>query len=121
MGFVPLETDSCIYTRGNILLSVYVDDIKVVRQTKEDCEAVYYQLEKLVKVENKGPIKSFLGIDVIRDWDKHLIAINQSAYIDRLVGEFGLTTAHSVRSPLDPTLPLLTAQVGDRMCNAKYY
>jgi len=121
LGFVALETDSCIYVRGNILLAVYVDDIQVVGPTKEECDAVYKELEKHIKIEYKGPVKSFLGIDVIRDWDDHLIAINQSAHIDRLVGEFGLTNAKSAGSPLDPSLPLLIAQPGDKMCNIKYY
>jgi hypothetical protein len=43
------------------------DDIKVVGN-KKDCEAVVHELAKHVKVENKGPVKSFLGIDVIRDF-----------------------------------------------------
>ena len=117
---MALETDSCIYVRGNILLAVYVDDIQVVGPTKEECDAVYKELEKHIKIEYKGPVKSFLGIDVIRDWDDHLIAINQSAHIDRLVGEFGLMNAKSAGSPLDPSLPLLIAQPGDKMCNIKY-
>jgi hypothetical protein len=74
-----------------------------------------------VEVENKAPIKNFLGIEVIRDWDKHLIAINQSASIDYLLADTGLSDAKSVGSPLDPSLPLLKAKPGDKMANEKYY
>jgi hypothetical protein len=80
-----LETDSCIYVRGNILLAVYVDDIQVVGPTKEECNAVYKELERHIKFEYKGPVGSLLGIEVIRNWDDHLVAINQSAHIDRRV------------------------------------
>jgi hypothetical protein len=120
MGFVALETDTCIYVRGNLLIAVYVDDIKAVGK-QEDCESFFHELAKHVKVENKGPIKSFLGINVIRDWDQHLIAINQAAYIDYLLAEFGQTDAKPAGSPLNPSLPLLKAKPGDKMCNAKYY
>ena len=65
LGFVALETDSCIYLRGDIILGVYVDDIKIAGPSKEACDAVYKELSQHVKVEYKGPIKSFLDIDVI--------------------------------------------------------
>jgi transposase InsO family protein len=121
LGFIPLETDSCIYIRGDIIMEVYVDDIKIVGPNKAKCEAVYQELSQHVKVKSKGPIKSFLGIDVIRNWNQHLIALNQGAYIDYLVAEFGLTDAHIVSTPLEKSLPLLAAIPGEKMCNLKYY
>jgi hypothetical protein len=57
-------------------------DIKAVGK-QEDCESFFHELAKRVKVENKGPIKSFLQINVIRDWDQHLIAINHFAVYTR--------------------------------------
>jgi hypothetical protein len=121
LGFVALETDSCIYVRGNILIAVYVDDIQVAAKTKEQCESFFHELAQRVNIDNKGPVKSFLGINVIRDWDSHLIAINQAAFIDHLLADFGLTDANSAGSPLDPSLPLLKAKPRDVMCNAEYY
>ena len=121
LGFVQLETDSCIYIRDDIIAEVYVDDIKIVGPTMAKCEAVYKELAQHINVESKGPIKSFLGIDIIRNWNQHLIALNQGAYIDRLVSEFGLIDAHTVSTPLDKTLPLLTAVPGEKMCNPEYY
>ena len=121
LKFISLETDSCIYKRGDIILGVYVDDIKIVGPSKEACDAVFKELAQHVKAEYKGPIKSFLGINVIRNWDQHLIAINQGVYIDTLVNNFGLSTAKTTNTPLDKTLPLLYASSQDKMCNAKYY
>jgi hypothetical protein len=121
LGFVQLETDSCIYIRGDIIMEVYVDDIKIVGPTMAKCESVYKELAQHVKVESKGPIKSFLGIDIIRNWNQHLIALNQGAYIDYLISEFGLIDAHTVSTPLDKTLPLLKAVPGENMCNPEYY
>jgi len=70
-----------------------------------------------INIESKGPIKSFLGIDIICNWNQHLIALSQGAYIDRLVSEFGLINTHTVSTPLDKSLPLLTVIPDEKMCN----
>jgi len=121
LGFVQLEMDSCIYIRGDIIAVVYVDDIQIVGPTMMKCEMVYKELAQHVNIKSKGPIKSFLAIDIIRNWNEHLIALNQGAYIDYLVSEFGLIDAHTVSTPLDKTLPLLAAVPGEKMCNIEYY
>jgi hypothetical protein len=121
LGFVALETDSCIYRRGDIIAVVYVDDIMLAGATMEQCNAVYVELTQHVAAELKGPIKSFLGIDIIRNWSQHLIALNQGAYIDCLIAEFKLTEAKIASTPLDHSLPLQIAGPDDRMCNLEYY
>jgi hypothetical protein len=121
LGFVAFETDSCIYIRDDIIAVVYVDDIMLVGTSMEQCNVVYLQLKQHVNAELKGSIKSFLGIDVTRNWQQHLIALNQGAYIDRLITEFGLVEAHITSTPLDSSLPLVLANPGERMCNPEYY
>ena len=121
IGFVALETDPCIYVRRDIILEVYVDDIKIVGPTKEHCDAVFKELAKHVNIESKGPIQSFLGINIIRNWNQHLIALNQGAYIDRLIEEFGFTNATTAATPLEHSLQLVLSEPGDRMCNKEYY
>ena len=48
-------------------MEVYVDDIKIVDPIMTKCEAVYNELAQHINVENKGPVKSFLDIDIIRN------------------------------------------------------
>ena len=121
LGFVALEIDPCIYIREDVILEVYVDDIQIVAPTKDRCDAVLQELKKHLNIESKGPIQSFLGINVIRNWNQHLIALNQGAYIDKLVTEFGLINAKVTSTPLDKSLPLLNATPGEKMCNPEYY
>ena len=113
--------DSCIYIRDDILLEVYIDDINIVDPTKDKCNAIFLELSKHLKIQDKDPVKSFLGLNIIRNWHKHLIAINQDGYIDRLVAEFGLTNAKTADTPLHPSLPLVPAIPGDKICNILYY
>ena len=51
LGFVPLETDSCIYSREDITVAVDVDDIQVAAPTKEKCDGVYKELGRYIRVE----------------------------------------------------------------------
>ena len=67
LDFIQLETDSCIYIRGDIIAEVYVDDIKIVGSTMTKCQSVYHELAKHINVEMKGSIKSFLDINVIHN------------------------------------------------------
>jgi hypothetical protein len=69
LGFIPLETDSCIYIRGDIIRAVYVDDIQVAVPTKDKCDAIYQELSQHIKVEYKGGVRSFLGINIMKDWE----------------------------------------------------
>ena len=71
LGFVVLESDTCIYIRGEIIIEVYL------------CYNFYLELCQHFSIEDKGAIKSFLGLNVIRNWENHTISINQPGYIDR--------------------------------------
>src|SRR5208282_6700509 len=101
LEFIQLETDSYIYIRGDIIVEVYVDDINIVDPIIEKYETIYQELTQYINVKSKGPIKSFLDIDIIRNWDQHLIALNQGTYIDHLIAEFGLTNTHIANTSLD--------------------
>ena len=79
-----------LYSEEILLWKSMLTILKLLAPTMAKCETVYRELAQHVKVESKGPIKSFLGIDIIRNWNQHLIALNQGAYIDRLVAELGL-------------------------------
>src|SRR5436309_63268 len=44
LGFQVLETDTCIYVHSEIIVEVYVDDIKILRPSQQPCYEVYYEL-----------------------------------------------------------------------------
>src|SRR5436309_13431204 len=66
LGFQVLETDTCIYVCGEIIIEVYIDDIKILRPSKQPCYEVYHELYKHFKIQDKGAIKSFLGLNTTR-------------------------------------------------------
>src|SRR5437762_12544836 len=46
LGFQVLETGTSIYVRGEIIIEVYVDDIKIIGPKQELCYEVYYRSEE---------------------------------------------------------------------------
>jgi hypothetical protein len=50
-----------------------------------------------------------------------MIQLNQPAYIDRMAKRFQLTDSKPFQTPLDPSLPLLEATPGDKLCDQSAY
>src|SRR5436190_12701230 len=121
MGYQALETDTSMYVRGNIILTVYVDDILIAGPSIQACNAAATDLSLKFEVVNKGEIKSFLGLNVVRDYEKHAIAISQPGYIDRLLTKFNMTNARSASTPFETGTKLKLATANDTLCNVKLY
>ena len=121
LGFVVLETDTSIYVRGDIIIEVYVDDIKILAPTKESCYEVYRELSKHFKMQDKGAVKSFLRLNITRNWHEHSISINQPGYIDKLLARFNMTNAKTANTPLEPGCHLLKATATDTLCDPTRY
>ena len=77
MGYQAFETDTSMYIRGDIILAVYVDDILIAGPSIGACNAATADLSSKLEVVNKGEVKSFLGLNVVRNYEKHAIAISQ--------------------------------------------
>ena len=57
--------------------------------------AVINELSHHIQTVNNGEVKSFLGLKVVRNHQKHTISINQPSYIDRLLAKFNMTNVKS--------------------------
>jgi len=121
LGFQVFETDTSIYMRDQIILAVYVDDILVAGPTIHSCNAVVTELSQHIEVVNKGEVKSFLGLKVVRNRQMHLISISQPSYIDRLLAKFNMTNAKSASTPFETGTKLRIVTRDDKLCNIELY
>jgi len=121
LGFQVFESDTSMYIRDEIILAVYVDDILIASPSIQLCNAVISELSHHIEIVNKGEVKSFLGLKVVRNHQKHTISISQPGYIDRLLAKFNMTNAKSASTPFEPGIKLRTATVDDKLCNIKLY
>ena len=61
------------------------------------------QLLDKFEIEDNGPISSFLGLKVIRNWLAKTLMLSQKAYIELLVKEFlNREKVNSKPTPLEP-------------------
>lgn len=104
MGFKPSKNDSCLYVRRSkgktAYIAVYVDDFVIVCESEREYEDIIKQLNRHFKVVSLGNIKFFLGIQVTQT-EKH-VALNQRAYIKKLLSRFGQEDAKPFTIPMDP-------------------
>jgi Reverse transcriptase (RNA-dependent DNA polymerase) len=120
LGFLPLETDTCIYVKDNITIAVFVDDI-LVTGPKSSCYKFYNDLSKHFLVEDKGEATSFLGINIERR--NNSISINQPGLIDRILTKFNMVNATTLKTPLEPQAYLPKASDDNKIddfCDPEY-
>ena len=121
LGFQVFESDTSMYIRNEIILAVYVDDILIAGPSFHTCNAVITELSHHIEIVNKGEVKSFLGLKVIRNRQMHTISISQPGYIDRLLAKFNMTNAKSASTPFEPGTKLRMATIDDKLCNIELY
>ena len=78
-------------------------------------------------MENRGPPRTFLGINIFRGSttvngsSASTISINQSGYIERMITRFQMQNARPARTPLDHSLPLVKATPRDKRADPTEY
>ena len=45
MNFKSTLSDPCIFTRGNSIIIIYVDDCCIISKSEEECKRIYNELE----------------------------------------------------------------------------
>jgi hypothetical protein len=120
LGFTKCQMDQCTFYSNDrhILIAVYVDDLLMIGKP-EDNKRCVNELCKRFKLQNNGPVSSFLGLNVT--YENGGIQLNQIGYIHRKAEEFGLTNSKPCDTPLDPSLPLVLATSNDKLADPTSY
>ena len=97
LGYKRSKIDhSVFYKRSgdeHTIIAVATDDMAVTSKRKVDTERFKAQIRERWDVTDHGPIKWFVGFEIKRDRKARTIAINQQAYIERMVEKYSLTNA----------------------------
>jgi hypothetical protein len=68
-GFERLDVDHSVYIRktktGDAVVGVHVDDMAATATDNATLDTVVHDLQKVLEIVNMGPIKWFLGMEVI--------------------------------------------------------
>ena len=121
LEFRVFKTDTSIYMRDDIILAVYVDDILIAGPSINACNAVVHELSQHIEIVNKGEVKSFLGLKVVRNHQAQAISISQPGYIDCLLAKFNMTKVKPAHTPFATGTILIAATDHDKFCNIERY
>lgn len=107
-GFIPLSAAPCIYMKGpserRIVVACYVDDCLWASNSLPDLELAKAALLKRFKLEDKGHITSFCGINIEYDRTAGTLNMSQHGYISAIIKEFTPEGGHA-KTPMQVTPP----------------
>jgi hypothetical protein len=86
---------------------------------REICDQFYNEISQHFCMEHKGPVTSFLHLNIIRDGS--IIAINEIGYIKHMSAHFQMDKAKPAKIPLTPSLPSLKAKPDDKRTDIQSY
>ena len=108
MGYKRSKIDHSVFYKKtddeHTIVAVATDDMAVTSKRKADAERFKSEIKKHWEITDHGPIRWFLGFKIKRDRKSRTIAINQRAYIEKMVEKFSLTNAKRVSTPMDPNV-----------------
>lgn len=113
-GAKKSTADPCVFLKGHgpdlLIIAAYVDDILVAsRNESEICKLKRFLANEL-EIKSLGNVKYCLGIEFHQN--ETGISMNQSGYIQDILGRFGMSNANPVSTPLDANVKLVPSTEG---------
>ena len=100
LKLVRTEADHSLYVGNDLVIAVYVDDLKIAARAKGLMEQVKVSLAKEFEMKDLGEINHYLGMQIIRDREARTIHINQRAYVSAIIKRAGMENCNAVQTPM---------------------
>ena len=89
-GFERSQADPCVFRRKNlgkvvVIIVVYVDDLLVLRETKQDEHQALEDIRSSFPIKYPGEILYYLGCHIIRDSKARTVMFNQQRYAQTII------------------------------------
>lgn len=111
-NFKNSRYDPCLYINSSngkqTYILLFVDDLFVFSNDRQETTRVYERLERKFKVRNLGEIQDCLGVRVKRE--NGVISLDQEGYIDQLLERYDLSKCNPAMTPLNPKEKLQPAE-----------
>ena len=103
--FIQSKFDECLYSfkyDSDVCYAiVHVDDMIFASNSISIIESKTAALNKSFELKCLGDVQNYLSIEVSKD-KNGVFSISQTAYIDKIASQFGLTESKGSKYPLDP-------------------
>ncbi|GKA05015.1 retrotransposon protein, putative, ty1-copia subclass [Tanacetum coccineum] len=104
IGFTQNPDEPCVYLKASgsnvAFLVLYVDDILLMGNNVTMLKEVKSWLCKCFSIKDLGEATYILRIKIIRDRSKRLIALNQSAYLEKILKKFRMENSKKGYTPM---------------------
>ena len=102
-GFIQNPDESCVYKfikdKRVVFLILYVDDILLIRNNVELLSDLKAWLAEQFQMKDLGEASYILGIRLIRDRKKKLLALSQALYIDKMLVRYSMQNSKKGNLP----------------------
>ena len=109
-GFKRSRNDYCLFVQKEedgtfSYVLVWVDDIVVAGATEEAVNEIKSMLNENFKMDDRGALNWFLGMQILRSHDK--ITVDQKKYIETVLQQFNMSDCKAVATPGEVNLKLV--------------
>ena len=103
IGFRSLKSDPCVYgfedKTGTAILTLYVEDIILFGNNKKFLGKLKKKLMDRFEMTDLGDMSKVLGMNVTRDRENGMIAIDQKDYTEDIYEHYGMTNWNVALTP----------------------
>ena len=117
LGFIRNQIDPCVYSeplteKDSIIIIFWVDDIVIACSDKSKIQSIKKLLNVKFKMDDRGKLKWFMGIDFGRlpDGRYHM---SQHRYVESVLQKFGMSDANPASSPVESGMKLKRPSEGE--------
>jgi hypothetical protein len=123
LGLYPIFADTCIFVRKDqkLIVGLYVDDMVILADDIQVIRDFKAGMAKRWDIKDLGEVKKILGLEITRDRTKRTIKITQTAYLDEILAEYGLTDAREAKTPSASQEALEPTSVNDKLADSDQY
>jgi hypothetical protein len=113
LGFQPLDADSSVFCRDGVIIAIYVDDLFLAGASKPDIDKIKDSLKQRFKMSDLGACHFYLGMEVIRDRPRRTLRLSQTAYLRKVLQDFGMEHCNDkITTPMETSSRLMPADPG---------
>lgn len=97
LDFERSQYDFCLYTKEDVWLIVFVDDL-IITGDKNKVQDVVNNLKNKLNAKDLGEIRRFIGMEISRT--SETLSITQKKYINKILQDFGMADCKGVSTPM---------------------
>jgi hypothetical protein len=73
-----------------VIIAIYIDDLLIAGASKPDIYKIKDSLKQRFNMSNLGTCHFYLGIEVIHDRPRRTLRLSQTAYLSKVLQDFGI-------------------------------